>query len=467
MNAFLPVVPEYVTVHLGAPSSNAENVTVTFSDYIKNVASSEIYPTWPEAALRANIYAQISFALNRIYTEYYRSRGYDFDITNNPAYDQAFVAGRDVFENISEIVDGIFNSYIRREGFVEPLYAIYCNGTTTTCDGLSQWGSVELANRGFGAFDILTRYYGDNITLVENAPVAALEPSPPNVDLREGSVGNNVKFIQVRLNRISSNYPSIPKISETDGIFGAETRDAVREFQRIFSLDPTGVVDRSSWYRIQTIYNAVKRLNELESEGIVIDEVSNQFDTALYPGASGEEVRAVQYYLRTIGIFDPAISVVDITGVYDEATENAVREFQVLYGLPVTGEIDERTWDTMFDAYYGIIGSVSADQLGQGREPFPGVFLKLGAMGPDVLTLQKYINAAAVFYPRIPIIAEDGIFGTETRDAVYTAQAVFGFPVNGTVGPVLWDTLGILWEDVESDTRSVGQFGGILSYEGE
>ena len=165
----LPVIPEYITVHLGEPDESAQNVTVSFPDYIKNVASSEIYPTWPESALRANILAQISFALNRVYTEYYRSRGYDFDITNSTAFDQSFVYGRDIFENISQIVDEIFNDYLVREGNIEPLFAVYCNGTTVTCDGLSQWGSVELANQGLVPYDILRNYYGDDIQIISNA----------------------------------------------------------------------------------------------------------------------------------------------------------------------------------------------------------------------------------------------------------------------------------------------------------
>ena len=227
MNRNLPVIPEIIRVHLGAPSAEAENVSVSFPNYIKNVASSEIFPTWPESALRANILAQISFALNRVYTEYYPSRGYDFDITNNTAFDQSFVKDRDIFENISAIVDEIFNNYIVRAGNVEPLFATYCNGTTTTCEGLSQWGTVDLANEGLGAYDILTRFYGDDISLVTNAPVAAVEPSELEVLLRLGSAGNDVAFIQLRLNRISSNYPTIPKIPDPDGIFGVVTENAV------------------------------------------------------------------------------------------------------------------------------------------------------------------------------------------------------------------------------------------------
>ena len=172
-----PIIPEQITVHLGTPESTAENVTVPFTDYIKNVASSEIYPTWPESALRANIYAIITFALNRIYTEWYRSRGYNFDITNSTQFDQAFVKNRDYFENISRIVDEIFNDYIVRQNDIQPLFSRFCNGTTSKCDGLSQWGSVTLAESGYTPFRILQNYYGDDIRLVENAPVAEIEES--------------------------------------------------------------------------------------------------------------------------------------------------------------------------------------------------------------------------------------------------------------------------------------------------
>ena len=167
------VIPETITVHLGAPSSNAQNVTVPFADYIKNVASSEIYPTWPEEAIRANIYAQISYVLNRVFTEWYRAQGYDFDITNSTRYDQSFVPGRDIFENISNIVDDMFNDYLTRGQAIEPLFAQYCNGTTSTCPGgLSQWGTVPLAEQGMSAEEIIRYFYGDDINFVRNAPIA-------------------------------------------------------------------------------------------------------------------------------------------------------------------------------------------------------------------------------------------------------------------------------------------------------
>ena len=214
-------------MHLGPPSSNTANVTVDFSDYVKNVASSEIYPTWDESALRANILAIVSFALNRVYTEFYRSRGYDFDITNSTAYDQFFVNGRSYFDNVSRLVDELFNDYLRRPGFVEPLAAKFCNGTTVTCEGLSQWGSQNLAQQGYNSTQILQSYYG-NVETVMNAPIRGITSSYPGTPLRQGSTGPNVVVLQVALNRIAQSYPAIPKIASVDGIFGPRTEATVR-----------------------------------------------------------------------------------------------------------------------------------------------------------------------------------------------------------------------------------------------
>ena len=456
-----PVIPEYITVHLGAPDAPAQNVTVPFTDYIKNVASSEIYPTWPESALRANILAQISFALNRIYTEYYPSRGYDFDITNSTAMDQSFVYGRDIFENISRIVDEIFNNYIRRGNNIEPLFAVYCNGTTVTCEGLSQWGSVELANLGYVPYDILRTYYGDDINIVYNAPVSEVEPSVPEILLRLGSVGNDVAFMQTRLNRISANYPSIPKIDPVDGIFGVETENAVREFQRVFDLDVDGIMGKATWYKIQFVYNAVKKLNELFSEGLTFDEAVQQFQGVMAEGDKGYEVSVVQYYLNTVAEFIAEVPSVSMNGVFDEQMKNSVIAFQTYAGLPATGVVDDATWNLLFDAYYGIIQSLSPEQSGAEVPPFPGTFLKLGSTGPEVEQLQSFINAAAGVYEEIPEIPLTGIYDENTRDAIYAVQAVFGYPINGIVGPLTWDTLANIYNDVETGSgRAEGQFSG-------
>ena len=219
----LPYIPDSITVHLGRPEQNARNVTVPFLDYVANVASSEIYPTWPENAIRANMYAQISFALNRIYTEYYRSRGYDFDITNSTAFDQSFVEGRDVFDNIRELAALLFNSYISRQGVVEPLSAVYCDGREVTCNGLSQWGTVDLAEQGYTPYEILTYYYGEDIDIVTDVPVGPNRESAPVVPLRLGSVNDDVRVAQIRLNRISAHDPSIPTIVVADGSVGTDT----------------------------------------------------------------------------------------------------------------------------------------------------------------------------------------------------------------------------------------------------
>ena len=289
-----PFIPETLTVHLGPPDSAAENVTVSFPDYIKNVASSEIFPTWPENALRANIYAQISFALNRVYTEWYRSRGYDFDITNSTAYDQSFVNGRNIFDDINRIVDEIFDEYIRRQGNIEPLFAAFCDGIRVQCNGLSQWGSVDLAEQGYIPYDILTYYYGDDIDIVTDAPIQNITESYPGTPLSLGSSGGDVRIMQIQLNRISKDYPLIPKILSPNGVFGTETEDAVREFQKSFNLTRDGVVGKSTWYKIQYIFAAVTRLAELNSEGLKISDVPKQFLNDIRRGDRGKQVKVIQ-----------------------------------------------------------------------------------------------------------------------------------------------------------------------------
>lgn len=462
MNAIpFPVIPETITVHLGAPQSNAENVTVSFPDYIKNVASSEIYPTWPDAALRANIYAQISFALNRIYTEFYPAQGYDFDITNSTAIDQSFVRGRDIFENISQIVDEIFTGYIRRQGNIEPLFASYCNGTTTTCNGLSQWGTVSLAEEGLGPYDILTRFYGEDIELVQNVPVENIDPSLPAVTLELGSSGNEVRDLQVRLNRISTNYPAIPKIYPVDGIFGRETDEAVRTFQSIFGLTPDGIVGRATWYRILFLYNGIKRLSELTSEGINAEEVERQFEENVGPDSPPGNVRTVQYYLAVIGYFKNEINSPPIDGIYGESTENAVRAFQTAYGLPVTGVVDLPTWELIYDVYVGILSSLPSSFFENIAPPFPGIPLRPGASGEEVTLIQQYLNTIASVYPEVPTVEVSGYYGPATVEAVRAFQQLVGLPPSGVTFATTWQAIANTWEDiVKGYSRSQGQYPG-------
>ena len=366
MPVVTPYVPQNITVHLGSPSSNAANVTVPFVDYVKNVASSEIYPTWDEDALRANILAIVSFALNRIYTEFYRSRGYDFDITNSTAYDQFFVNGRNYFENVSRLVDEIFNDYLRRPGFVEPLAAKFCNGTTVTCEGLSQWGSENLARQGYSYDQILRSYYG-NVEIVPDAPVRGIVSSYPGAPLQRGSSGPAVVVIQSSINRIAQNYPAIPKLSTVDGIYGSRTEASVRAFQQIFGLTPDGIVGPATWYALVRLYTAVTSLSELRSQGQQFYAINWSPPNSLQIGDSGDKVRLLQYMLSVLASYIPGIPNLTIDGIYGTATRAAVIAAQRRFGLPETGIVDPLTWDEIYDQYAGIENTTL-----RSGETFPG-----------------------------------------------------------------------------------------------
>lgn len=372
MVTFVPYVPENITVHLGAPSAAAANVTVPFVDYVKNVASSEVYPTWDDSALTANILAIISFALNRVYTEFYRSQGYNFNITSSTAIDQKFINGRNYFGSISRIVDSIFSNYLRRQGFIEPLAAKFCNGTTVTCEGLSQWGSQNLAQQGLNSVQILRRYYGNDIEIVTNAPVRGYVPSYPGTPLRRGSRGPDVVQMQVMLNRIGQNYPAIPRVT-ADGIFGQQTENAVRAFQRIFNLTEDGIVGRSSWYQMVRLYVGVTRLAELESEGQRFAGISWQAPASLQSGSSGQSVRQLQYMLNVVSQFVNSIPTVAEDGIFGEATQNAVRAFQRFAGLTVDGVVGPATWNALYECVVGI-----GVDLNSVNGQYPGTPLRLG-----------------------------------------------------------------------------------------
>lgn len=349
----IPYVPEYITVHLGPPDSDAENITVSFPDYIKNVASSEIYPTWSESAIVANIYAQISFALNRVYTAFYPSRGYDFNITSSTAFDQKFIKGRNIFENISEIVDGMFNSYIRRVGFIEPLAAKYCNGTTVTCNGLSQWGSEELAREGYNSIQILKYYYGDDIEIVSNAPVSEITTLYPGYPIIPGDRGNEVALIQTALNEISTNYPAIPRVS-VDGIYGENTENAIKTFQEIFDLTPDGIVGLATWYKLVYLYVGIRRLAELNSRGQQLLGESFEYTGVTQLGDTGLKVTIAQYLLSVLSEFYYTIPFVTVDGIFGQSTLNAVEAFQRTFNLPVTGVVTAGVWNELYGAFVGI-----------------------------------------------------------------------------------------------------------------
>ena len=457
-----PTIPENIVIHLGAPDSDAPNVTESFADYINNVASSEIYPTWPEEALRANILAQISVALNRVYTGFYRNQGKNFDITNSPAFDQTYVYQRDIYENISQIVDEIFNSYIRRSGNVEPLFAEFCDGIEVRCNGLYQWGSVELAKGGADYLQILRNYYGDNIEIVSGAPVANSEFTPPLRPLRVGDSGSSVELMQIRLNRISKNYPGIPKIYPTDGFFDTSTEDAVKKFQEVFNLTPDGIIGTATWNSINYIYNAVKKLYTVNSEGLSISELDTSYESELKLGDSSRNVYVLQYYLAYISLFYPTVSAPTTDGDFGQGTDAAVRSYQKTFGLDENGIVDEATWNSIQSTYYEILSRFPYDYSEGLILPYPGRVLRIGVDGNDVRALQQYLNYISDTYTEIPKVSTDGIYGPSTASAVNKFVEVFGLPdSSGRVNAQVWNAIIDVYDDLYSgNTVNEEQFPG-------
>ena len=462
MASISPYIPQYITVHLGPPDSNAANVTVPFVDYIKNVASSEIYPTWDEAAIRANVLAQISFALNRVYTEYYPSRGYNFNITNSTATDQKYIHGRNVFENVSRIVDEIFNSYVRRQGSFEPLPAAFCNGTTVTCSGLSQWGSQALAQQGLSEVDILRRYYGDDIEIVNNAPVRGILRSYPGTPLRRGDRGQAVEQIQVSLNRIARNYPAIPRVT-SDGVFGEATEESVRTFQRIFGLTPDGVVGNATWYALVRLYVAVTRLAELSGEGQTIYDPDYVLPATVSEGDSGEVVSTIQYRLSLLQRFVDYLPQVRIDGIFGPATRSAVEAFQRLVGLPQTGEVNRATWDALANAWRGAEAAVERSGV---RDAVPAIAIQGGTVpmpdmprfpvDPPALPLRVILQREQALPPlhrKIFDAAIDALAAVMAvpQDPVRWLQRAAALPETGVVDRATWDVLSRLYPAVLGD----------------
>lgn len=462
-----PYVPETLVVHLGYPSAAARNVRVSFWDYIKNVASSEIYPTWPEASLRANILAQISFTMNRIYTEWYRSQGYDFDITSTTQFDHSFVYEREIFDTISRLVDELFTTYMREIGQVAPFPAPYCDGYQTRCSGMEQWGTVALAEEGLNSVEILHYYYGDDIELVTNAPVRSYSPSYPGTPLDYGDYSNYVLIIQYQLNRIAVNYPALPKISPADGWFNLVTVASVRRFQSIFGLQSTGIVDEATWYQISYIYSVVKRLSELETEGVEYASFTQPLPVDIGLGYTGEGLDHLQYYLEVIGMFNQEYPEITPSGVFDQATQEAVEAIQRNNGLPVTGRVDLATWNLLYEIFLGIALVVSDLPSALPIVSFDGVLLRQGSTSERVELLQEYLNAIAKVYTEQPPVEVLGVFDAQTYRAVVEFQRLFGLADDGIVGRETWNMLVDVYEStLRRLNPALPQFPGYTLQEG-
>lgn len=434
-----PIIPTEIAVHIGPPNQAGKIITVPFQEYIKNVASSELYPTWPADALKANILAQISFALNRVYNEWYRSQGYNFDITSSPVYDQNFVEDRQFFENISQIVDDIFNNYLVIGDQIQPLFASYCDGVKTTCDGLSQWGSANLAKQGKTPLEILKYYYGDDLRIIYNAPVGPNIQTYPDFPFQLGTAGNYVSTLKKQLNRISNNYPAIPKIENENEIFNVEMETAVRKFQEIFDLPVTGTVDKATWYEVKYIYNAVKKIADIASEGISKEEAELLLGVTLQYGDKAPYVRTLNYLLNTIAYFDPDIPLLNASGdTFGENTKQMVIAFQNKYDITATGNIDSNTWRALLEVYNQTIKNIPKDLLQYKDEFYPGLFLSKGMRGDDVENLQKFLYVICEQTHEIPGVRVTGIFDNLTEQSIKYIQQKYNLPVNGAVGPVTW-----------------------------
>lgn len=434
-----PVIPTYIVVHIGEEYDNGKNIRVPFIEYIKNVASGELYPNWPEEALKTNILAIISFTLNRIYNEWYRSKGYNFDITSSTTSDQSFKEDRQFFERISIIVDEFFNDYIVRDGQVQPLFASYCDGRTTTCSGLSQWGSVSLANSGKNYLEILKHYYGDNINIVNDAEVSKNILSYPGYEVVIGDSGDYVKFIKIQLNRIGNNYPAIPTIVNGDTVFDIELFNAIKKFQEIFSLPVTGIIDKSTWYKIKYLYNAVKKISDLYSEGISFSEVTLTYPNTLELGSTGKYISELNYLLSTIAYFDSDIPFYELDGdIFNEDTLEMVKAFQTKYKLEITGVVDSVTWKYIREAYNQIFEIIPSSYLIYQDEFYPGRVLSRYMTGSDVLNLQRFLYEICSKYHNIPGVVVNGEFDNLTEQSVKSIQKMNNLNPTGYVNAITW-----------------------------
>lgn len=434
----LPIVPNNITVHLGAPDEAAKDITIPFTDYISNVAASELFPTWPTNSLIANIYAITSFALNRVYNEWYRSKGYNFDITSSPQYDQTYTENGSTYENIDNLVGDLFDNYVVKGNQVQPYFTRYCDGRVTTCNGLSQWGSVSLANQGKSPLDILKYYYGNDISIKFDAPVGDNSFGFPGYNIGLGNAGNPVLAIQRDLRRIRINYPAIPQIGDNPGIYDVETEAAVKKFQEIFGLPVTGIVDKATWYKIKYIYTSVKKLSDLYSEGLTIDEATFRYQDFITYGDTGIEVEYIHYFLDAIAFLDSDIPRLPTNSVYNDNSVTMVKAFQEKYGLPVTDNFTYTDWKVLKDTYNNILKSFPKEYQDFASELYPDYFLTRGVEGEDVRRFQRFLLKICQFDKSIPGVRVNGIFDELTENSVKKLQEDYGFEVNGIVGPLLW-----------------------------
>lgn len=453
------MIPEFITVNIGDLNKCDEIITIPFIDYIKNVACSSIYPTWRDDAIRANVYAIVSFTLNRIYSDWYRSKGYGFEITSNENIDQMFVKGRNLFRNICNIVDECFNNCIKFEGFNQPILA-RCVNLNENNKNLSRWGSFDLAEKGFSSIDILKRYYGEDISIYEVPNIGGVFKPYGGTELSKGSSGYDVKIIQKQLNEISKKYKGISRILEEDGIFGDYTERAVKDFQTIFGINVDGIVGKITWNRISLVYSLIKKIfgdvNEIEEE--------EQGFRELKIGDKGNDVLNVQKSLNYIFSEYKFLPKLKEDGYYGKETRKAVELFQQLFGLIVDGIVGKNTYDRIEYVKKNMrflnvflksqinnkFKDIDFEKRNYGNLEDILLPLKKGDVGENVKILQRELNKLSNYYGFIEKISEDGIFGNKTQESLINFQKKFALRVDGIFGKESLNKLLILNQVIDN-----------------
>jgi len=446
-------IPSNIRVHLGRREVPSQIVSVPFIDYIKNVTSHEIFDSWPEQTIIANVYCIVSLTLNRIFTEFYRKQGFNFDITSTTHLDQMYVHGGIIGARISAVVDRIFNNYLAVIGHQEPFLALYNDGDRVNLPGrLSQWGSFFDGRAGMNAWQIIRKYYSQNLELRVCDNFDGVLESFPGRTLRQGDSGEAVRTMQLYLNAVLGFYSNVI-INPVNGIFGASTRNSVIVAQQAWGLPPTGEIDRRTWYEISRRFAIRRAIWEMHSQGIRIGIGTTpptqivRLGDPVNPGntAISSLIVKLQFLLDFISMYYPEIPFVPQTGRFDQFTNTAVRAFQSLFRLSVDGIVGPITWRTLYNVYWGIMENAPAPPPPQppptGVPPFPGN-LSVGSTGANVRLLQEAINRIAPNHPgRLWILTADGIFGNMTRDAIFAFQSIFGLSITGVVDRATWDRL--------------------------
>ena len=437
------VIPEKIVVHLARVTYAARDISVPFRDYIKNVTCNEIYVTWHTEAIKANVYCIVSFTLNRIFTEFYRSRGYPFDITSTTHMDHQFNEGTVIDRRVSQIVDQQFNEYIAQVGHKEPFLSMYCDGQKVKCPGqLTQWGSEDKAKAGMLARDIVRTSYAYDLEFRITNNIGGITSSYPGYVLQEGYSGADVATMQRQLIRIASSL-GITSIPSADGVFGPATTAAVKALQKYAGIAQDGRVGKQTWNEIQRLYSAVTKLNEMDSEGEYIGIGTTPPSITIQQGQRGELVARLQFLINFISVYDPYVPAINQTGLYDRATADAVRDFQTSQGLVANGIVGASTWRALYDVYWGIVGNrPPVTPPPSGNYPYPGYVLRNGSSGSDVATLQTALAKISSIITQIPSPGvADGRFGGGTEASVRKFQQLWGLTVDGIVGPSTWNAI--------------------------